>query len=396
MNDRMPKKIYLLRVIYSLMAIGQIFIESKICAHQVPIDGGVIAALLIYPHVGHLMFGRFNARRLGQVPFLMDGTVVGILVSTLGFQLIPSVVFASINVFTWMILGGYRLVLAGLLGLVVGILIYPPTVLPMELFGQVCIASNALASMILMTFLAAVGAIIFLRVGELRHAQENLLLSRDTVASARKAAESALLAALPKPIAQMGESAITGGPLELGDALVAEISLLGVQIDGVRSAELDPVPWIASLQILDRTLSRHDLEIVKTYGFSLRVLGLGNDCIDRFIEALIEARTYMQVQDVASLQGAATDGNSAMDLSAAVAFGPAELRIVQPARLNADIFGDAMSSLDTAIHALSVHSPGVVVLSPIAHRKMSPRQDLFPLGPIVPDDGYVALSLRKL
>lgn len=390
----MPNKMYLLRVIYSLMAIVQIFIERDACASPIPLDGTVIATLVVYPHVGHLLFGRLTTRRLGHVPFLADGAVTGMLVAALGFQLVPSVVLVAINLFNWIILGGATLATGGAIALIAGIVLFPPAiVLPFDQFGSTCIESSAFASAILLTYLIAVGTVIFARVGELRHAQETLLLSRDAANGARKAAESALLAALPRRLRRSDSSLFSERPLHVEDALVARLCLSSKDPNAMRGLWTDSSAWVETVRAIERALNRHQIDVVKTHGLVMLAFADGDDCVDRFLSAVLEARQHLADHGVLSTRDAVPRGTSSMDLSAVAEMGDAEIRIVQPERLDVDIFGETMSRLDDAFRDFPDLPPGVLILSASARRGLSPRHDARLLRSDQFGDAHFALSL---
>lgn len=359
----MPTKIYLLRVAYSLMAIAQLLMERSVCGNPIAISDGLIVTLAIYPHIGHLVLGRFAARRLGQILFLVDGLIVGAVVSALGLLLFPSAVLTATNLFNWIIIGGPRLVAAGALAFLVGLLGYAESIdqlMPGTLSS--CFESHIFSSIALMAYLSLIGSIIFVRIGEMRHLQERLQMTRDVAENARRVADQALLSAMPRQAAIAASNQRFDSTISLNEALVARIDFTPMDQSLTQRLLHLPQAWIDVVRVAERVLARHQIEIIKTMGLTVIVLSEDRNSVDNLILALEEIVNHLSNHTITTDPMSDDFTTQGIGVRAAADVGNVELRFVQPDRLNVELFGETMTRVNQiAIIFSTLHPKGLAL-----------------------------------
>lgn len=354
-------KIYAIRTAYSVMALAMLVSGDILCDTQFPENGWLLFVLVIYPHLGHLLFGRFDIRRLrGRTLLLADGLFAGAIIAVLGIAGTPAAAIVAINLFNWMVIGGPALVFTGSLAMFAG---FAGMVANSGLANHVtsdCTAPAWLASFFLAAYLLIVAGVIRRLVQELGQHQLKLQAETDTARRAEAMAASALLSALPPSTARQYSDRGEIVPEAIDDATLLLLRF-----------ETGPT-CIPTLELLaeymhvgNLVLARHGFELLKTFGGSALAASRAATGPENGIAAVGEISAYFAAHAAENLSVA---GEPA--IRAALSCGTARLGLVQDDRFNLEITGDAMVALNALAIALDIVPGTRCVITPAVRQRL--------------------------
>lgn len=361
----MYRNIYIIRVLFTTMALVILAFSDAACPGLTSGNHGwLFITGALYPHLSHLLLGRFNPRKLGgHVIFIADGLFVGALIAELGLAVVPSAVFAAINLFNWMIIGGPNLVAVGVIAMLGGAIMSGPHIseISQGIGGMAgCSAINDLASAVLIAYLLVVARVVNHHFEKLRQQQDAFQTEIDAATNARNLAERALLAVLPPSAARMLQEKGAVAPTTVDDATV-----LLIEFDWGRDVLPTMDKIIEAFHVCDMILARRGFESIKTFGRRILAMSRASGGPD---DAIVVAR---------EVENHLTDHNILADASGphcmtriAIHCGPVMLGMVQPERLNLELLGETIDALAALAAATANQPPGTVVASLEAQRKM--------------------------
>ncbi len=352
-------KIYIVRIIFTIMALVLLAVNDAICKGRSGDHVWLLLAGVIYPHLGQLLLGRFDiSRRRGHALFLVDGFFVGAIIGALEFAMLPSIVLAAISLFNWMVVGGPILIALGITVMFAG-LITTGTVSSVFLAGSACSAADWLASAILLGYFLIVARIIHQLVGELRLQQADFQARSDSASMAKNLAERALLAVLPTSAAQKLEE-----KGELVPESVQGATLLLVEFDpnDRHKLALDGLKDI--FHVCDMIMARHGFELVKTFGRRVIAVSRRESGADDAFNTMVEIDNFF-----ADHRTLANPANVCYSLRGALHYGPVEIGLVQPERLNLDLLGETVDELSKLAALAGNQTMAALIVSPVAYRK---------------------------
>jgi hypothetical protein len=341
-------KIYIVRLLFCLTTLALLAINDVACRKQVGDHLWLLFGGLLYPQLGHLLFGRLDvSRRRGHVLFLADGMFVGAVIAALDFAPLPGVILVIISLFNWMVVGGAPLLAMGTLFMVFGMLTMGAT--PDRFVFDTtatCNATNWIASLIAIGYFLIVARIIHRLIGELRLKQVEFQARSDSASSARVMAEQALLAVLPGSVAQAMADEGSLPPESIPDA-----SLLLLSFQTPAGASPDLVEMQEALSVCEPILSRHGLEHVKSFGNQILAFSRWPTGPDDAVSAYREIGSYIR-----------DHGSPVALLRGILHQGPVMLGLVHAERLNIDLFGrPANELLSVAANAMQGQDTGLMV-----------------------------------
>jgi hypothetical protein len=365
----LQKKIYLIRVAFSLMALAQLVMNDSVCHQQAENRWGLIIIGLLYPHLGHVLFGRFDIdKKRGRIQFLLDSVFVGAVVGALDFALFPSMVLVVVNIFNLMLVGGGSLLGLGITLMITGALFTgltssPPLLEPVA----VCPTIDWLASLILVGYFLVVAYIIHQHVIALRLTQAAYQARSNTAHTARILAEKALLSILPPSAAQ---HLSTNG--KLTPEVVQDCALILIEFD-VKDARELPLKMLGdAFQISETILMRHGLELVKTMGCRAIAFGRHDKGTDAALRALQEITCH-----IANDQSHAHSKQEHFSMNGIVHYGTVTLGMIQPDRMNIDLLGSSIDELYCFLEQSRSHSRrSAIFVSHDAYLNLSNTDDL--------------------
>lgn len=353
---------YVIRAIFSGMALIILAVSDAICNTAPGNHMWLLLAGAAYPHLGHLMLGRFDVRRRrGHLIFIVDGLFFGAVVAALQLAPIPSIVLATINLFNWMIVGGATLIALGSTSMIAGLaLVKAPDISLLSSHATSCTAPDWLAGAVLVGYFLIVARVIHQLVDEMRQQQGELQTAADTASNAQYLAEGALLAVLPPSIADiMSEKG------EVPTLTFDAATLLLVELDWDRP----PPPSVSELAdaflVCDTILRRHGFELVKTLGRRGIALSRIEEGPDAGIASSQEIINYFN--DHHALAGI-TERRRTVRL--AMHHGPVTCGLIQPERMNLELTGETAEGLLSLASIIQELPPGAMVVSPAAQRKL--------------------------
>lgn len=355
-------RLYAIRVLFTTMVLLMLVVSDAACRDQPGAHFWLLLAGALYPHVGHLLLGRFEGhegrRRRGYAVFIIDGLFSGAVMAAIGLASAPSAVLAAINLFNWMVVGGPALVALGMTAALAGIALSGATaILPSP---NTCMASDALAGIALVGYFFAVARFIHSHIGKLRQQHSQFQTESDATARARKAADRALAAVLP---ASAAEILIEKG--ELPTETLDGATMLLVEFGWERSESPSVADVADCFQICDAVISRHGFECIKTFGRRYLAMSRARSGPDDAVAAAREVGNFLL--DHRTLVGSPAARRS---VRAFVHCGTVTAGLVQASRLNFEILGEPMEALD-ALAALACDQPmGTLVASTAAQRRM--------------------------
>lgn len=326
-------RIYIVRVLFCLATLGLLAVNDIVCRQQAGDHLGVLIGGLLYPHLGHLMFGRLDvSRKRGHALFVADGIFVGAVIAALGFTPLPGVILVVICLFNWMVVGGVPLLVLGSLSMVISMAVTGviPDRLPADIAA--CHAVNGIAALIAIGYFLGVGRIIHRLVGELRRQQVESQARSDTAHLSNVMAERALLAVLPPSAAR---SMAANG--ELPTELIQEATLLRFNFHSPEGEAPGLEEMQGALAVCERILARHGLELVKSLGNRMLAFSRGTSGPADAVLAYREIDTYFK------------DHGISINVQGILHQGPAMLGLVQAERMNLDLFGTSVNELESAV-----------------------------------------------
>lgn len=358
-NISLQGKIYIVRLLFCLATLALLATNDVVCRKQAGDHLWLLLGGLLYPQLGHLVFGRLDiSRRRGHVLFLADGMFVGAVIAALDFAPLPSVVLFVIGLFNWMVVGGAPLLALGALFMAFGMVTMGATPDMFTLDTTVaCNVTNWLASLIAIGYFLIVARIIHRLVGELRLQQAEFQARSDSASSASAMAEQALLAVLPPSAAlSMAENGC------LPPEFIPDATILSLDFQTPDGASPGLEEMQEALPVCETILARHGLEQIKSYGnlalaFSRRASGP-----DDAVRAYQEIDNYFR-----------DHGSHVSLLRGFLHQGPASLGLVQAERLNLDLFGIPMNELAQAATPPLPQQPTGLMVSQSVFNRLSNR-----------------------
>ncbi|MEW6293410.1 MAG: MASE2 domain-containing protein [Pseudomonadota bacterium] len=357
-------RIFFVRLLFCMTTLALLAANDAFCRAQPGNHPWLLVGGILYPLLGHVLFGRLDiSRRRGHVLFLADGMFVGAVIAALQFALLPGVVLAVISLFSWMVVGGVLLVALGMLFMFLGMLTMgiDPFTVELALTGG-CTVSNWLASLIAFTYFLIVARIIHRLIGELRLQQVKFQARSDSASSAQAMAEQALLAVLPASAAQKMAGTGEFVPERIEDATVL---LLDFRTDDKSPPGLEGMQ--DALLVSDRILARHGVELIKSFGSQALAASRSPSGPDDACAAFLEIATFFK-----------DHGHRISSLRGILHHGAVTMGLVQPERLNLDLFGTPLDELDRLATAASLQAPGLFA-SDSAYRLLRKPSDFSPL-----------------
>ncbi len=365
----MAGQVYLVRVVFSLMSVLLVAVNDASCLHQAGAHGFLILAGLLYPHLGHLFLGRFDADlRHGHVLFLLDGFFTGAVIGALEFAWLPSSVLLVICLFNWMIVGGIPLTGSGLALLVAGALLTGSLPATLASIPSGCPASLWSAAALFATYFLIVAQVIHRLIGTLQRQQTLLQANSDAANEACSRAEQALLSAFPRSVASQLETTGKHSPERLPSA-----DLLLIELDGFASPPGDLGALQQSWQECDAILTRHGIELIKTCGS--RAIALGRD--PSGLAALVDAAR--EILSHFSDHGGQPGSEHVQPRRVLIHRGAVTLGLVQPERLNLDLTGPGIEALLALAMETKDLAPEGLIVSPAALRHLRDTAGFLPL-----------------
>lgn len=357
-------RIFFVRLLFCLTTLALLAANDAFCRGQPGDHLWLLMGGILYPLLGHVLFGRLDiSRRRGHVLFLADGMFVGAVIAALQFALLPGVVLAVISLFSWMVVGGAVLVALGMLFMFLGMLTMGMNPFAVEFVPTTgCTLSNWLASLIAVAYFLIVARIIHRLIGDLRLQQVKFQARSDSASSAQAMAEQALLAVLPASAAQKMAGAGEFAPERIEAATVL---LLDFRMDDNGSPGLDTMQ--DALLVCDTILARHGVELIKSFGSQALAASRNPSGPDEACAAFLEIATFFK-----------DHGHRISSLRGILHHGAVTMGLVQPERLNLDLFGTPLDELARLAAAPSLRSPGLIA-SGSAYRLLSQPSDFIPL-----------------
>lgn len=352
-------RLYVIRVAFAAMALSMLVASDWSCRLQPADHVWLILFGIAYPHLGQLLFGRFEGRgRRGYAILVIDGLFCGALMAAMGLAPIPVAVMAAIILFNWMVVGGPILATFGVAATVAGIALAGiPAMSPLP---GTCMAADGVAGFLLIGYFLVMGRLIHGHTIKLRLQQLNFQAASDVATRARKLSDQALMAVLPRSAAAM---LATRG--ELPPETIEDATALLVEFGRDRSLPQSIGDLANCFQISDAITTRHGFECVKTFGRRYLAISRSPGGPEDAIRAVSEINNYLR--DHQALPGSPAANQS---LRAFLHCGTLIAGLVQPSRLNFELLGEAMESLEAISAASSEVPAGSVVASAAAYRRM--------------------------
>ncbi len=363
-------KIFILRVAFCVLTLALLAVNDAICRGQPGDHLWLLIVGLLYPHIGHLLFGRLDiSRRRGHVLFMVDGMFVGAVIGALEFSLLPSLILAVISLFNWMVVGGPILVALGLSFLFGGTLTTGMNLGNLAFSSAAsCNAINWLASILAIGYFLIVARIIHRLIGELRLQQVDFQARSDSASSAKTMAEQALLAILPASAAQQMADK---GQLPTMVIQDATLLLLDFVPENGRFPALDDLK--DAFHVTSMILTRHGIELVKTYGSQAIAISRKENGPNDAFKAFQEIDNYFKDH-----RSQATRERTCLSLRGRLHQGTVTMGLVQPERLNLDLLGEAVNELLLLPADSVTPQPPTLTVSAVAYRKLNNLTDFVP------------------
>lgn len=354
-------KIHAIRTAYSVMAIAMLLADDILCQTPALEHGWLLFGLAVYPHIGHLLFGRFDIRRLrGRTMFFVDGLFAGAVIAAFGISAPPAAIIGIIHLFNWMVVGGPALVLSGTLAMLAGFFSMAANDSLVNPIAATCTAPDWLTSLMLLAYLLIVAGVIHRLVLELGQHQLELQAETDAALHAKAQAEGALLATLPPGTAHRFADSGFIAPEDIDDA---SLLLLRFEVGSSGTPALESMAEI--LHASDLILTRHGFELFKTFGRNALAISRAATGPGDGVAAAREIFTY--VTDHASGNPPSPDGPG---IRAALCCGTVRTGLVQKERLNLDLTGEAANVLESLATVLDADSGVRLVMCPAAGQRL--------------------------
>lgn len=375
-------RFYAIRILFTAMVLLMLVINDTAC--DINRAGGHLWLLLAgasYPHVAHLLLGRFEGRRKrGHIVFVIDGLFSGAVMAALGPFSAPSAVLSAINLFNWMATGGPVLAALGMVAAVAGFALSGTHAATPAV--SACTATDALAAAALIGYFFFVARFINLHVTRLRQQQAQFQTELDATIRTRKLADQALLAVLPASAAEL--LAETG---QLATRMHGTATILIVEFVQERAEELTIAKLADCFQACDAIFGRHGFECVKTYGRKYLAMSLSEAGPDEAVAASQEVRAFLS--DHHALVTTSTPHRLVRSV---VHSGKVSTGLVQPSRLNFELAGDAMETLDAMAASTSNWPNDAIVISGATRSRMSNAEGF----EVISDETGLPTYLRRL
>ena len=376
-------RLYAIRVVFAAMALVMLVASDWSCHRQPAEHAWLILFGVVYPHLGHLLFGRFEGRgRRGYAVLVIDGLFCGAVMAAMGLAPIPVAVMAAINLFNWMVVGGPVLATFGMAATLTGIVLADiPAISPLP---GTCMAADGVAGFLLIGYFLVMGRLIHRHTIGLRLQQLDFQAAADVASRARKLADQAMMSVLPRSAA-----AILAARGELPPETIDGATVLLVEFGWDRSQPQSIGDLANCFQISDAVIARHGFECVKTFGRRYLAMSRAPNGLEDAVKAVREINNYLL--DHQSLPGSPAASRS---LSAFVHCGALVAGLVQPSRLNFELLGEAIEGLDAISAALPGLPAGSIVASAAAQRRM-PNTLEFSETPVGSGSTVYVLSLTS-
>jgi class 3 adenylate cyclase len=360
-RQQLPRQgqLYAIRVLFTLLALAMLALSDTLCRSQ---PGHHLWLLLLgatYPHLAHLLLGRFRGVRRGQAILIADGFFAGSVIGAIGLLSAPSVVLAAISLFNWTILGGATLVAMGMIAALAGIASTGTQVLTPIATGE-CATLDALAAFVLLGYFFVIARFMFRYIGELRQQQAELQAAADTADGARAIADRTLLGVLPASAAD-----ILAERGDLPPCAVSNATLLLVEFAWPRGESPAVTELAECFRICDAILKRHGFEGIKTFGRRFLAMSRAETGPDDAIKAARELNDYLL--DHAAL---VTLPAAQRSIRAFLHCGAVTAGLVQPERLNYDLLGETVEALLSLANLAAAHPVATVIASSAVRRRL--------------------------
>lgn len=354
-------KIHAIRTAYSFMAIAMLLAGDILCQTPVPEHGWLLFGLAVYPHIGHLLFGRFDIRRLrGRTMFFVDGLIAGAVIAAFGVFAPPAAIIGIIHLFNWMVVGGPALVFTGTLAMLAGFFGMATDGSLANPIAAACTVPDWLTSLTLLAYLLIVAGVIHRLVMELGQHQMELQAETDAALHAKALAEGALLATLPPGTAQRFADSGFIAPEDIDDA---SLLLLRFEIEAFGTPSLESMTEY--LNASDPILSRHGFELFKTFGHKALAISRAATGPNDGVAAVREIFAYF-TNHAPGNPSVSTDPG----IRAALCCGTIRTGLVQKERLNLDLTGEAANMLESLATVLDADTGGRLVICPAARQRL--------------------------
>ncbi|MDO8958544.1 MAG: adenylate/guanylate cyclase domain-containing protein [Rhodocyclaceae bacterium] len=353
-----PGQLYALRVLCTGLVVAMLAVNDAVCRGQPGAHAWLLLAGAAYPHIGHLLLGRFAGRRAKSI-LVIDGLFAGAVIGAIGLFSAPSAVLATISMFNWTIIGGPSLVALGMLAALVGIAFSGAQVI-MPVITDVCLAADALAALVLLSYFFVLARFMYRYIGELRQQQAELQAAADAADQARAIADGALLGVLPASAA-----ATLAEQGALPPVVIDAATLLLVEFAWSRGESPAVADLAECFQVCDTILNRHGFEGIKTFGRRYLAMSRAAGGPDAAVAAVRELNNYLLDHRALVTAPAAQRAVRAILHCGAVTAG-----LVQPARLNFELLGETVEALSSLANLAAAQPMATLVASAAALRKL--------------------------
>ncbi len=364
-HQQLPRQgqLYAIRVAFSALVLLLLVFSDTACRTQPVAHGWLLLFGAAYPHLGHLLLGRFGGRR-SKALLLADGVFAGAVIGAVGLFSSTSAVLAAISLFNWTIIGGPLMVAAGMLAALAGIALAGTQAITPAATNS-CVALDALAALLLIGYFSTIGLFMFRYLGVLRLQQADMQAGTDAANYARTLANRALLGMLPP-----GAASTLGSKGTLVPATVNHATLLLLEFVWPHGASPAIEDLADCFQIGDRILGRHGFEGIKTFNRCYLAMSCAASGPDDAVAATRELCTFLC--DHGALMDAPTARRS---VRATLHCGSVNTGLIQPDRLNFDLLGPAVEALNALASKAAEQPVATLTASAAAHRQLRNSAD---------------------
>ncbi len=378
-------RFYFIRVILVGMVLAIIVVTLMFSA-SLKLKGFHVFLLLfglIYPHLFHLLLGRFEGRRLrGNINLLIDGFFAGAVMPAIAFSVVPSLVIVVINLFNLVAIGGVFLAVIGAIAMLVGIVI-SGMFMGYDMVGSARVPeADILAFGLLLTYFFLVAWVVYRYAGALQRKCIEFQAQKNIAEIGSLRAKRALLAVLPPSVARelQAQGEVKQHLHEDATLLLAEFSLVQGQTSQINDLS-------DAFRTCDEIFTRHGLESVKTSGRRYLAIASKQSGPDEALSAAQEFLAFLQ--NHGKLDPEAKELNSVRFF---IHCGSVEAGLVQVEKLNYDVVGRVVDE----VYALSVCLWQAQVLVTLAARERLRRDwSLEPVTASGPQQVFALVDERK-
>lgn len=367
-SQRLDVQVYLVRVVFVLLTVLLVAVNDIYCRDRPGAHALLLFIGLIYPHLGQLIFGRFDPDlRHRRLLFMLDGLYAGTVIGALEFAWLPSLVVCVICLFNWMVVGGIPLIGLGSAAILVCALLSGslPTVMSNAELQSGCTALLWSTAGLFVAYFLIVAQVIHRLIGTLQRQQTTLQANADAADAARSLAERALLSAFPRSVAKQLEATGKHVPEPIPAANLALIELAAFD-----TAPRDLSPLRATWDLCETILTRHGAELIKTFDRRAIALCRGDTGLQGLIDAAREILIHFSDHPV---------GPAGCPRRILIHRGSVTLGLVQPARLNLDFCGPGSEALLKLAVRSADFAPQGLVVSSAAYRLLRDTNSFVPL-----------------